>query len=318
MPKTPILNHVHPELQPYAKVLPPMTFNARSLRLLRSMYRVMSLPKKTGDIHIENRWIPAKDSHTTLRLRLYRRPKSMPQPAPALLWMHGGGYILGKPEQDDACCIQYARQLDMLVVSVDYRVAPEHPFPCSLDDCLAALEWLCAQAVELGVDVQRIAIGGASAGGGLAAALAQLVHDRQAIQPAFQLLVYPMLDDRTSAGSHLADPSHLVWNQESNRFGWEAYLGATCGSADLPPYAVPSRRDDLSGLPPAWIGVGSLDLFHAEAVAYAQQLQACGVACELFTVPGAFHGFDQFAQRSQLVRDFRQAQIDAMRRNLFS
>ncbi len=147
--------------------------------------------------------------------------------------------------------------------------------------------------------------------------LAQLAHDRQAIQPAFQLLVYPMLDDRTSSGSHPADHSHLVWNQESNRFGWEAYLGAPCGSADLPSYAVPSRRDDLSGLPPAWIGVGSLDLFHAEAEAYARQLQACGVACELYPVPGAYHGFDQFAQRSQVVQDFRQAQIEAMRRNLF-
>ena len=126
-----------------------------------------------------------------------------------------------------------------------------------------------------------------------------------------------MLDDRTSSGSHLAGPSHLVWNQESNRFGWEAYLGAPCGAANLPPYAVPSRRDDLSGLPPAWIGVGSLDLFHAEAVAYAQQLQACGVACELVIVPGAFHGFDQFSQRSKVVRDFRQAQIEALRRYLF-
>jgi acetyl esterase/lipase len=107
-----------------------------------------------------------------------------------------------------------------------------------------------------------------------------------------------------------------VWNQESNRFGWEAYLGVKCGTPDLPPYAVPSRRADLTGLPPAWIGVGSLDLFHDEAVAYGQQLQACGVACELVIVPGAFHGFDMAGLRYPVVRDFRQSQIEAMRRYL--
>src|SRR5512139_1536087 len=114
MSKNPIIKDVHPELQPFAKVLPPMTFNARSLPLLRSMYLLMSLPKKPGDIHIENRWIPAKQPQTKIRLRLYRPLKSMPLPAPALLWMHGGGYILGKPEQDDACCKEYARRLGML------------------------------------------------------------------------------------------------------------------------------------------------------------------------------------------------------------
>lgn len=169
---------------------------------------------------------------------------------------------------------------------------------------------------NLGVDAKRIAIGGASAGGGLAAALVQLAHDRQEIKPVFQLLVYPMLDDRTVLRTDIDDGNNITWSQKSNQFGWESYLGMECGAEDVPAYSVPARREDLSGLPPAWIGVGALDVFHDEDVSYAQRLKACGVECETDVIPGAFHGFDVFDSQIPIVRDFRKSQIAALKKYL--
>jgi acetyl esterase/lipase len=148
----------------------------------------------------------------------------------------------------------------------------------------------------------------------LAAALAQRAHDQLEIKPIFQLLVYPMLDDRTVLRAELDDSLNVTWDQRSNRFGWESYLGGQAGAQHAPAYAVPARRADISGLPPAWIGVGSLDIFHDEDVAYAQRLNACGVACELMVVPGAFHGFDVFNPKLPVVRDFRNSQIAALKK----
>lgn len=218
---------------------------------------------------------------------------------------------------DDFTCAQYSRESGIAVVSVDYRYAPEHPFPTGLEDCYSALKWVDSHSQQLGVDAKHIAIGGGSAGGGLAAALAQLAHDRKEIKPVFQLLVYPMLDDRTALRVDIDDSNNRAWSQKSNRFGWESYLGKNIGAEDLPEYSAPARRKDLSGLPPAWIGVGTLDVFHDEDVAYAQLLKACGVECELYIVPGAFHGFDMADARLSIVRDFRKSQLTALKKYLF-
>jgi acetyl esterase/lipase len=307
---------IHPELQSAARMMPPMDFNAATVRLMRLLDRFQWGRKSLEDIRIENMWVPRPDASGQTRLRVYT-PKTHLTSLPWMLWLHGGGYILGKPEQDDLACIQYARESGVAVVSVAYRYAPEHPFPHGLEDCYAALKWAAANAARLGMDAGRFAIGGDSAGGGLAAALIQLACDRAEIQPRFQLLVYPMLDDRTVLRRDQDERTYLAWTQASNRFGWESYLGGTCGQANPPAYAVPARRTDLSGLPPAWIGVGTLDLFHDEDVAYAQQLTACGVACDLVRVPGAFHGFDIAGPRTKVVRDFRAAQTAALKQNLF-
>jgi acetyl esterase/lipase len=233
-----------------------------------------------------------------------------------LLWMHGGGLIIGSPRQNDRAMFGLVRELGIVVASVDYRLAPQHPFPAPLDDCHAALKWIHAHPSALGIDPERIALGGESAGGGLAASLAQRVHDQGEIHPVFQLLVYPMLDDRSSLRTDVPHSDLLIWTQRNNRFGWESYLGRACGSDALPPYAVPARRADLTGLPPAWIGVGTLDLFHDEDVEYARRLIRDGTACELVTVTGAFHGFDQFDLALSVVQTFRQSQIDALRKHL--
>ncbi len=206
----------------------------------------------------------------------------------AVLWLHGGGHIMGSAAGDHALCSTLARDLDLTVVSVDYRVAP---CPDDLEDCWEALNWLHQHAGELGVDSARIAVAGASAGGGLAASLAQRARDEQ-LEVCFQLLVYPMLDDNTGQQPDPNGRGKLVISPAVNRLAWQVYLGHPAGQPEMRPYAVPARCADLSGLPPAWIGVGDLDLFHDEAVAYAERLCQAGVECELLVVPRMYHGAD--------------------------
>ncbi|MFN8597769.1 MAG: alpha/beta hydrolase [Anaerolineae bacterium] len=303
---------VHPELR---HKLPQFSFNARNLWWLRKLVTLQRPAQMPSDVGIENIFIPSLDQPTQIRVRVYR-PRSLSAPAPILLWLHGGGFVIGKPEMDEATCSEYARTLGLVVVSVDYRYAPEHPFPTALNDGYAALTWVADHAAPLGVDVRRLAIGGQSAGGGLAAALVQFAHDRAEIKPVFQLLIYPMLDDRTVVRTDIVNRGNLMWNQASNRFGWESYLQQPCGLDEVPDYAVPSRRADLAGLPPAWLGVGTLDLFYDEDVAYARRLNESGAACELVVVPGAYHGFDVVTPRATVVRDFRHSQLAALRKHL--
>lgn len=308
---------VHPQLQTLAKNSPKIALNKWNLGLMRLLIRLLLRPKLPPAVVVENIFIPATNQKAKIRLRLYT-PASNRSPLPVLLWFHGGGYVMGRPEMDDHLCAEYVRQAGMAVVSVDYRCAPQHPFPAGLEDGYTALKWVVAQGETRPFDPQHLAVGGASAGGGLAAALAQLAYDQQEIKLALQLLVYPMLDDRTVLRSDLPDDtSYITWGTKNNRFGWEAYLQKPCGAEDVPPYAVPARRPNLSGLPPAWIGVGSLDLFYDENVAYAQKLQEHGVECQLYTVPGAFHGFNVFDQQIPVVHQFQESQIQALKTYLF-
>jgi acetyl esterase/lipase len=304
-----------PELRLYAQFTPKITYNHRNVRLFHRFLGAIRVSKPPRDVLIHEVWIPRYEGQAKLRLRVYQ-PKSITSPAAAMLWLHGGGYIMGKPEQDDKRCIQFVRELGMMVVSVDYRLAPQFPFPAALEDSFIALKWLGYHAQQLNVDSRRIVVAGASAGGGLAAAVAQYAYDRPSVQPAFQLLIFPMLDDRTVGRGDDTPSANVIWNQESNRFGWESYLGMPCGGDSVPEYAVPARRKDLSGLAPAWIGVGTLDLFHDESMAYAQRLQKAGVVCEVVEVPGAFHGFDIYNAHLPVVRDFRASQIAALKKAL--
>jgi acetyl esterase/lipase len=305
----------HPELARLARFLPRFAWGPRVLRVIRFVERLVKAPRLPGGVTVEEVRVPGSAGAPQVRVRLYR-PDNLQRPAPALLWMHGGGYVMGKPEVDELSSAQYAQELGLLVASVDYRLAPEHPFPAPLEDCYAALRWLHAQAGALGIDPARIAIGGASAGGGLTAALAQLAHDRGEVRPAFQLLIYPMLDDRTALRTDIDGTHHRLWNHESNVFGWSAYLGQAPGAAEVPAHAVPARRADLSGLPSAWMGVGTVDLFHDEDLAYAQRLKDAGVPCEVHVVPGAYHGFDIVARKADVARQFRASHVTALRRAL--
>jgi acetyl esterase/lipase len=224
---------------------------------------------------------------------------------PAVLFMHGGGFIGGSVRRDVARMQGVAQAHDCVLVSVDYRLAPEAPFPGPRDDCYAALKWLHANAERLGVDATRIALLGESAGGGLAAQLALAGRDRGEVPILAQVLVYPMLDDRT--GSTQAVPAHIgtyVWTRASNRFGWTCFLGMEPGGPEAPRGAAPAREADLAGLPPAWIGVGGLDLFVGDNVAYAQRLMAAGVSTGLLVTPGAYHGFNRIAPEAPVSKAF--------------
>jgi len=266
----------------------------RSLRLIRVLSGLQRSRSHDG--------VEALILRSGVGVRLHR-PTGVEQPGPALLWIHGGGYVIGTAQQDDDVCRRFARDLGITVAAVDYRLAPEHPYPVPLEDCYAALTWLAKLPA---VDPGRVAIGGASAGAGLAAALAFLARDRGEVSPTLQLLAYPMLDDRS--GSAPESPNYRMWSPKSNRFGWAAYLG----NAD-PQVAVPARRDDLSGLPPAWIGVGTNDLFHDEDLAYAERLTAAGVPCQVEVVPGAFHGFDAIVPKASVSQSFFASQCASLR-----
>ncbi|WP_232541436.1 alpha/beta hydrolase [Nocardia bovistercoris] len=284
----------HSDLRYAAAFLPGAAITPLTLPVIRKLgSRVPTLPG-----------VEVVDIDANVSVRVHR-PAGLDTPAPALLWIHGGGYLIGSAAQDDQLCRRFAEKLGVVVASVEYRLAPEHPYPAPLDDCYAAWSWLARQPE---VDPDRLVVGGASAGGGLAAATVLAARDRGAVLPILQLLVYPMLDDRTADRFELESPLHRLWNRSANRYGWNSYLGA----AD-PDTAVPARNPDLSGLPPAWIGVGSLDLFHDEDLEYARRLRAAGVACEVVEVPGAFHGFDLVLPAARVSRTFFDDQCEAVR-----
>jgi acetyl esterase/lipase len=228
------------------------------------------------------------------------RPIELDGPLPCLYWMHPGGLVLGNRFQDDLRFDVWCVRHRMVAVSVEYRLAPEAPYPAALDDCHDGLRWVLEQADELGVDPSRVGVGGASAGGGLAAALALLTRDRGTARPAFQLLIYPMLDDRLATRSSQADAP--VWAPEENRFAWRCYLGDRAGDDGVESYAAAARATDLSGLPPAYLLVGGLDGFLDETVEYATRLLHAGVAADLRVHAGLPHGFDGVAPRAAACR----------------
>jgi acetyl esterase/lipase len=232
--------------------------------------------------------VVAPDGHEFM-VRVHRDREAMGL-RPAVMWLHGGGLVAGSHLRDDARFDGWCRQFGLVGIAVDYGLAPERPYPGPLDDCYAALSWVHAHARELGVTTDLVGIGGSSAGGGLAAALALLARDRGEYPVAFQALVYPMLDDRMITVSSAWDVP--IWPPTANDFGWSSYLGGRRGAADVAAYAAPARATDLVDLPPAFICVGALDGFLDEDVDYAHRLLHAGVPVELHVYPGAPHGFD--------------------------
>ncbi|MEU3063583.1 alpha/beta hydrolase [Streptomyces subrutilus] len=245
------------------------------------------------------------------------RPAGTTGPLPVLYYLHGGGMITGNARSVLPRLLRtWALPLGLAVVCVEYRLAPRTRYPGAVEDCYSGLVWAAGHAAELGFDADRIVIGGKSAGGGLAAALALLARDRGGPVPLGQLLLSPMLDDRGDGFSSHQMAGRDTWDRTSNATAWQAVLGDRYGAADLPPYAAPARAADLSRLPPAYVEVGSAETFRDEAVAYADAIWRAGGDAELHVWPGAFHGFDTIAPRAALSRDAGEARTRWLRRIL--
>lgn len=250
---------------------------------------------------------------SSIVVRLYV-PADLTLPAPAVLNIHGGGLVMLSVDADDRRCIAVAERTKVIVVSVDYRLAPEHPYPVPLEDCWSALLWLYDTASSLGVDRDRIAVMGSSAGGGLAAALAMVARDRSGPSLCYQHLVFPMLDDRAIMASSQAIVDLRVWNRDANAQAWRAYLADCVG--EVPPWAAPARAVDLGGLAPAYVCVGDLDLFVDEDVAYASALRDSGVPAELHVYAGAFHGSNGIVPGAALSRRWAADEMASLARHL--
>jgi len=280
---------IDPEIAGLVTAVPFPAIGPDTLALLRSSG--LGMPVELSDGVERTDHVVNADPEVVVRVH---RPKGVEGPSACVYSIHGGGYVIGSRDMDDAKFDRWCQAFGVVGVSVEYRLAPETPYPGPLDDCYAGLQWTVDHAAELGIDPQRIGVHGVSAGGGLAAALALLVRDRGEIALRFQLLDCPMLDDRqTTASSQLDELA--IWSRESNTFGWQAYLGELSGADDIPYHAAPARAIDLSGLPPTYICVGGADGFRDEDIEYALRLGQAGVPTELHVHPGAPHGVELFA-----------------------
>jgi acetyl esterase/lipase len=307
---------IDPSLLPGLDFMPSLDLTPESLPAIRAGMEQMSgmvpEPQDSGVEWREERFT-APDGHELL-VRIYR-PSNVDGSLPAVLHVHGGGYVMGSVSTNHLSNIELAASTSALILSVDYRLAPETVAPGAVEDCYAALQWLHDNAAALGVNTARIAVRGESAGGGLAAALALLARDRGGPAIAHQNLIYPMLDDRTCITRLPAHLGAFVWTPQANAFGWRSLLGQEPGSAEVSPYAAPARAEELAGLPPAFIAVGALDLFLVEDMDYARRLIEAGVATELHVYPGAYHGFDVLPDAPP-VRQMKRDAVAALRKAL--
>jgi acetyl esterase/lipase len=302
---------VDPELLPVLKQFPAFELSAEMVRQFRQMPGAPPLPAPAPQ-PVE-RHIPGPPGAPEVRLWVVD-PAPLEKDKPVLLHMHGGGFMMTDPTLMPQLQ-EIATDCHCVVVSVDYRLAPETRYPGSLEDNYAALKWVHAHAAELGIDRSRIAVGGESAGGGHAASLAIYARDRNEVPIIFQLLIYPQLDDRTGS-THPAPPAigNFMWTASANRLAWSALLGVAAGSSKVPAGAVPARVASVAGLPPAWIGVGAIDLFVEEDMEFARRLVHAGVATELLVVSGAFHGFDLLVPEAEASKQFSASWKSALRK----
>jgi acetyl esterase/lipase len=272
--------------------------------------------RRDGTFTVEEHLARPADGGTADVPLLLCRPAAAVGRLPVLYYLHGGGMVMGHARQNLDHVLEWARELRAAVVSVEYRLAPEHPYPAALDDSLAGLAWITGHARQAGIDPERVLVVGFSGGGALAAGLTLRLRDGKGPRPVGQMLVCPMLDDRNDTVSAVQLAELGGWNRGTNEAAWTHVLGSRRGTADVPVYAAPARAEDLSGLPPTYLEAGSAETFRDEIVAYASSIWAAGGDAELHVFPGGFHGFDFLAPRAALSRDARDARLKWLRRTL--
>ncbi|WP_020617780.1 alpha/beta hydrolase [Paenibacillus daejeonensis] len=298
---------VDPELTGALGMLPVLALpeDMEKIRAFAPLPREKSAAVRETDLYIDG-----ADGRQML-IKMFEPIDEPADPRPAILWIHGGGYILGHPDAEGYVCEQFVLHAGCVVLAPDYRLAPEHPYPAALEDSYTALTWLAQSVDKLLVDPARIAIGGGSAGGGLAAALALMARDRGGPKICFQMPLYPMLDQRNEAPSTHEELHRAVWSRPNNEAAWQMYLG----TADPDhPWASPARAEDLSGLPPAYLCVGQLDLFRDETIQYAARLMQAGIDVELHVHPGLYHASELFVPDATISKRVRAGYVDALAR----
>ena len=287
------------------------------LREVTEAGNTMSLNEIRGHVHAEELMVPGPAGDPDVAVLVTRPKDSDPViPLPGLYFIHGGGMIAGNNRTGMDWVLEWMAEIPMVAVSVDYRLAPEHPHPAPIEDCYAGLEWVGNHLVELGIDPRRLVIAGGSAGGGLAAATALVARDRGGPRVRGQMLVCPMIDDRAITPSSTELVGEGVWDSISNATGWSSLLGAAAGAPDVSPYAAPARATDLSGLPTAFVDAGSVETFRDESVDYASRIWQAGGQAELHIWPGGCHNFDGAAPEATLSREARAARVNWLRRVL--
>lgn len=308
---------VERELAPILDVIPHMGVSSATLAATRQRVDTMTqlcLADVDDTVAVNEHLAPGFAGGPPVRVRLYTHA-GLRHPAPVVYQIHGGGFLFGTAEMGDPRNRQLAKALGAALVSIEYRLSPEHPYPAALDDCYAVLLWLHSQGPSLGLDPTRVALRGESAGGGLATALSLKAHGQGGPGILFQLLVSPMLDDRTCT---VKEPNpytgEFIWDRQSNHFGWSSWLGRPAGSANVPHLAAPARASDLSGLPPTMIATGALDLFVDENIEFTKRLIRAGVPTELYVAAGAFHGFEVLAPDAEVSRAFMEHCETSLRR----
>ncbi|MDR2751386.1 MAG: alpha/beta hydrolase, partial [Clostridiales bacterium] len=292
---------IHPDLKKqtfFLSLIPP--FSELTYRVTKKMTGLIKGKRPSKGMRLEQVIIPRADGKK-LRLCVYI-PAKPKEDVPGLLWLHGGGYGLGVPEQEEKTIARFVESSGCVVVSPDYRLSIEAPYPAAIDDCYSALLWLRDNAKKYGIRPDQLFVGGESAGGGLAAALALQARDRKEVSIAFQIPLYPMIDDRMSTPSAKGSKAPL-WNHISNFNSWKLYLGDLFESPDVPCYAAPARAEDLSSLPPACSFVGGIEAFRDETVSYFQRLKESGVPTHFKIYPGCFHGFDMLFPNAAVSKD---------------
>ena len=273
---------------------------ALTFRLSGVNAKLFWIGRHTKALRVEEKRIPRADG-SSLRLCVYR-PLTPKENVPALLWIHGGGLAMGCPEQEESIVQQFVDASGCLVVSPDYRLSMEAPYPAALDDCYAALCWMRAHAEEYGARTDQLFVAGGSAGGGLTAALTLYARDKGEIAVAFQMPWYPMIDDRMDTPSSQGNDDP-VWSSKYNALAWKLYLGPLYGADDVPVYAVPARAEDLSGLPPTLTFCGTLEVFRDATLAYVQRLRDCGVPVTFRLFARCYHAFQYTVPGAAVSRE---------------
>jgi len=304
---------IDPELREILEFFPPLDLDnvEKTRQALAASSQSIQAPVDES-ITISNRMVPGPEDNPFVRVRIYE-PRDKSETLPGLLWIHGGGYVLGTPESDDVLCPRFVTEANCVVVSVDYRLAPENPYPAGLEDCYSALKWFSEHADEIGVDPSRIGVAGASAGGGLTAALTLLARDRKGPELCFQMPLYPMIDDRNNTPSNLEITGNMVWNHDLNQKGWSMYLNGANGTESVSKYAAPAREVNLSGLPFTYTCVGQLDPFRDETLDYVTRLSRAGVDVEFHLYPGCYHGFESLVPNATISKRALAEYIDAVK-----